>query len=474
MRAVFLVAVLAGASGLAAEANGYLAARAQTTRVRALGLIPTDELPQQSFLLEVNAQVRHSLAERSFVYGDLSLVGQLASDYRGADREGSEVTLPPRDVRSSHPRVSLNELYLSHEVRPELTLLAGKKRVVWGSGLAFNPTDILNPAKDPTDPTLQRAGAYMLLVEVPLETLAFSFLASPAVLEQDAGIPFRMLTYPEWDPKDSQYHYQLAARGYALVADADVNLMLFFGNRYQDDFERKLRFGASFSKVYFTDYELHLELLAQSGSSRDRVEGRCVRDAFSVLGCLAEGTPVVSKPLLEEKTILPKALVGGRRMFADDSLLSLEYLYQADGYTHEEQQALVDALDLLRQARRLGLPIRGFALPGAGAAEGVPQRFSFEPLGRHYLFATYQKPKIRDDFTFAATGIVSLEDLSGLLAPSLSWSAKDWLTLTVAAFASWPGPSGLGTEIRSTGERASEYSLLPLRYRALFEARAFY
>ena len=195
-RPALLLALAHAAPALAGEVNGYAASRTQVTRARATGLLPTDDVPQLQTLFEVNAQVRHAYRERGFVYGDLSLLTQAAADFRGVDLEGVEVAVESHDVRLLHPVVSLNELYLSHEVRPELNLLAGKKRVIWGSGFAFNPTDLLNPPKDPTDPNFQRAGAYMARVEIPLETLAFTFVAAPAVMKQESGIPYQFLTWP--------------------------------------------------------------------------------------------------------------------------------------------------------------------------------------------------------------------------------------------------------------------------------------
>jgi hypothetical protein len=110
----------------------------------------------------------------------------------------------------------------------------------------------------------------------------------------------------------------------------------------------------------------------------------------------------------------------------------------------------------------------------AGAEGGIPIRFRFEPIGQNYLFATFQKPRIHDDFIFAVTALASLQDLSGLVAPSLSWSAKEWLTLTASAFLPFPGPSSLAATDPRTGKAISEYGLAPLAWRGLFEAKVFY
>jgi hypothetical protein len=313
----------------------------------------------------------------------------------------------------------------------------------------------------------------MVRAEVPLEKYTFTLLASPAVLEQQNGLPQALLTYPSWDKKDRQAHYLLAARAYALVADTDINLMVFHSNLYGDAFEDKTRLGLSFSRYFFKDYELHAEALLQRGSARQYAEGACLADKQAAVGCALGGQPFFSTRRLDETTVRPRVLVGTRYQFSDESLLSVEYLYQADGLRRGEFQDYVNGLSLLREARQLGLDTSGVS-PLATADTGLPQKFTFEPLGRHYAFLTFQKPKIHDDFTFAATVVANLQDFSGLVAPSLAWSATEWMTLTLSAFVPLPGPASLAARVPESGEKVSEYSLLPMRFRGLFQVRLFY
>jgi hypothetical protein len=159
-------------------------------------------------------------------------------------------------------------------------------------------------------------------------------------------------------------------------------------------------------------------------------------------------------------------------MFRDESLLSIEYLFQADGYRRADFERQVQLFRLLSQVTQVAPSSVTPSLLQSGS-QGIPQKLSFEPLGRHHAFITFQKPKIRDDFTASLTVIASVQDLSGLASPSLSWSAREWVTLTLAAFVPFPGPRGLGIDLGG-GEYLSEYSLVPFKYRALFEARLFY
>ncbi|MBX7098257.1 MAG: hypothetical protein K1X89_11135 [Myxococcaceae bacterium] len=460
------------------ETTGYVLLRGTYNRARLGWLLPTDDQPQRAGLLELNGQVKVNVSRHTFVSSDLSLVGQLAGDFRGRDLTGEEVELAAHDTAAARPFLSINELYLLHEVRPELNLLIGKKRLTWGSGFAYNPTDVLNLRKDPTDPTGQRSGVWLARVEVPLEYVTFSAVFAPSVLKAAAGIPYQFLTWPEWDQQDGQAHYQAILRMYALLFDSDLNVMLMYGNRFNDVFEKKFRVGASFSRYFFTDYELHVEALFQSGSTRDFANGDCLKDTSTVLGCVIQGTPFVEKKLLNDPALRPRVLVGARRQFSDDSLLSLEYLYQADGYSREQFQDYVSGLDFAQQALAMGIPPDKIPTLGSGTgaavADGVPQRFSFEPIGKHYLFATFQKPRIHDDFTAQLVVITSLQDLSTVWTPSISWSVTEWLTLSALGFLPLPGPEGLAATRPSSGAKVSEYSVLPIRYRFTFEARVFY
>jgi hypothetical protein len=461
----------------AVDATGYLASRLSFTRSRTWGLVPTDDQPQLQALLELNTQVKVGIRAHTFAYSDLSLVANRSGAYH-AFRDGHDVLLDDHATAAASPVVSLNELYASHELWPELNVLVGKKRIAWGAGTAFNPTDLLNPRRDPTDPTFQRAGAWLAQVEAPLPWATFTLLFAPTVLEQQSGIPTTVLTWPDSANRGAGLHYQLAARAYALVADAELNAMLYFGNQSVDAFRAKPRLGLSASRFFFTDYELHLEALVQQGSPRQVVTGACVAGVAQAAACSAAKTPFLATPRLDDTTLLPRVLLGSRRQFADDSMLSIEYLYQADGWGGQEYQDYANALDLAAKGRAAGLSVA--QVPGAAellgqstSTDGLPSRFAFDPRGRHYLLASFQKPRIRDDFTATLTVVANLADLSSLLSTSLAWAATDWLTLTLYAFLPLPGPDSLAPKTPA-GVAVSEYGAAPFAVRTLLELRAFY
>jgi hypothetical protein len=458
------------------EINGYASNRLAFGRSRWSGLIPTTDSPQWLELLELNAQLKVTYHPTGFVYADISAIGQFGFDYRSVDKNGMEQFELTRD--SVRPLISLNELYVLHEVTPWLNFMLGKKRIVWGPGQGFNPTDLLNIRKDPTDPTFQRAGAWLARIEVPLETSAFTLLFAPQVTESAQGIPYGFVNYPEWDTRrpDAEAHYLIGARAYFLVFDTDVNVMAYFSNKYNDDFATKVRVGASFSRIFFDTWEVHAETLVQQGSARAYVEHDCVGTVAAAFACQLNHTPFASRARLDDSHFLPQVIAGVRKTFDDDSFLSVEYLFQADGYRPDQYQDLINAYDGVSFARAMGITPQGANLlfPTASGTDATPSRFTFAPIGKHYGFITFNKPRIKDDFTAQLVLIANLQDLSTLWSPSFAWSATEWLTLSLVGFIPVPGPDALAAKQPSTGKYISEYGSFPQLFRVFFEARLFF
>jgi len=452
----------AGSGGARAEVNGYFDNRLELRGISPSALVPTQDFPAISEIAEANLQLRVNLAGRdNFAYADLSLLYQSGWLFYEDDGSGGRRQVANHDVPALRPQVVPSELYVSLTPEPWLNVLVGKKRITWGSGVAFNPTDLINPPKDPTDPNFQRAGSWVVRVEAPLEKLTLTGLFAPQALSTQQGLPYAFLRYPTYAPadvRDNASHYLLALRLYALLSDTDVNLVYYFSNLYQDAFRRKSRFGLSLSRIVFDDIELHLEALLQQGSDRSFPNHGCLTgETAGETAC--DTTSALTHSKLDASTFYPRLLLGTRRQFSDESMLSVEYYFQADGYSDSEFQ---DRLQLSAYSKT----------SDASSSGALPQRVLFDPLRRHYLIASYSKPRIYDDWTASAVLIAGLRDLSGLFAPSIAWSPRDWLTLSLYGYIPI---RGLGVNEAKVGnQRYSEYSLTQYDYRVLFEARLFY
>lgn len=473
---------------LEATTTGYLDTRFSWAHVSPVGLVPATGVPALANLSEGNMQVKLRYGPLLSAGADLSLFWQAAGLFRGVDAGGAEVGVADQDVPLYRPTAVVSELFAAWEATPHLNLTLGKKRVVWGSGMAFNPTDLLNPAKDPTDPAGQRAGAWLARVEMPYERFTVSLVGAAKVLRQYAGLPTSLLVYPDYptseavrnpalDDRDTEAHWAAAARLYALVADTDVTLTYHFTHLYNDAFREKSRVGLSLSRV-FDATEVHVEALAQMGSSRLYAAPACTASPEALFGCTLSGTSPLSRTQVDDRGVRAKVLVGARYLFEDNAMLSAEYYFNGEGYSARE---FADYVGLLGQGRRLLAqltPEQAEALvarlspTGAASDPGSPQKFTFEPLRRHYLFLQYSKPQVADDFTLGASAVMNLGDLSGQLIPQVSWSAREWLTVSASAFIPLPGVKSLAPEV--AGEHITEASLSSSDWRALLSARLFF
>jgi hypothetical protein len=448
-----LVGLLLAQSGV--TTTGYLDSRTTTAATQRDGAAGLTQL------VEGNVQLKFDAHERFKLYTDASLFWQQAAYIHGGDR----------DLPTFRPQVVLAEAYVDAPLQDHFRLLVGKKRIVWGAGLAFNPTDLLNPPKDPTDPTFQRAGAWLAQAEWAYEKVAVSVVAAGAVTRQYAGLPTALIFYPEqetyeqtrgWaaNTRDDEAHVSVMARLYLLLADTDVNLIYGYTNLYNDAFKKKSKVGFSLSRV-FGNLEVHAEGLFYTGASRLEANPDCVE---APMACALRGETVASRPHLEAEWLNAKVVAGGRYQFDDSSFLSLEYYFNGEGLSEAKYR------DLAYLA--LSQPLVAQQLLSGGADPGTPQKFAFEPFRRHYAVLQYQKPQIADDFTLGLSALVGLEDLSAQVVPMVQWMPKEWLQLTLAAYVPIAGLTEEG--VAYGDETFGQLTLSPQLTRVMLQARAFF
>lgn len=484
------------------EVTGFVSERLQLTAPSASSPSSTQDLPQLLSLTEASGLLRlRLLDEKLTVVVDASAFVFAQGGYADRDIDVDDKAVlkavDDHDVPAD-PRVVFAEAYARYAPFDHLDLTLGKRRVVWGSGMSFNPTDVINPPRDPTDASLQRTGVPMAMVEMPFQGFALSAFFAPGILEEKNGIPSALFSWPDVvpqetlqnptafsDPRDEHQHWAAALRGYALVADTDVNVWALAKNEYgQDPRENALHLAFSLSRIFLEIHELHIETLVQQGSDRFRVDEDCVDDDAdannaNLARCMFTATAPLARDRLDDDALLPRFLVGSRSMFGDGTTVSFEWLYQADGLMPDEWD------DLVTLQSRVGTLVReGVVNPAAFQlgtdASGQPARLAVTPLRRHHLIASYMRPQIADDFTVTATAIVALEDGSALATASLAWQATEWLQLSAWGFAPVPSLA------RLTGNNNilwpsvvddvayGEYDAVPFTARAMLEARAWF
>lgn len=458
------LALLAATAGDPPSFHGFLSERLTLTHPRADAPLSTAGLDVVEALTEANLQGRARLLdERLLVAVDASAylsLGAVHADY-DEDVDALVGVGDPSRV-DARPFVVFSEAFASLEPLDHLVLTAGKRRVVWGPGFAASATDVLMPPRDPTEPSSQREGALLVAVDAPFPTFTLTAMFLPKVLDEVAGLP-RVLYV---DELRDELRYAAVLRGYALVLDADVNAWVVHSNLWDDDRQDQLRAMATFARTIFGAHGVHLEGQLKRGSGRRYANDECLPEDLDLLACMRGGTPILEQKRADEDRVHLELLAGWRFMFDDDAVLSAEWLYQSDGLGAEEFEDLVLLQRKVGALQRAGL--RGPALGGERGG-GTPLKLAPTFLRRHHVFASWTKPRIADDFALGATWIVAPEDGTSIAAAQGQWSAREWLTLSLSAYAPLPSP------LRALDEDfVGEADLAPFSARVVAEARVWF
>jgi hypothetical protein len=409
--------------------------------------IPPKNYPEGIAETELNVQPKCK-SDTTTVYADFSAFLTADGFYKSVNEAGDTVASGVPARQRTIGQGIVNEVYAAKESEGGLAALLGKKRVVWGSGFSFNPTDLLNPAKDPSEPATQRSGAWLGQLEDISAARTLTLLASPETSDRLGGMP------ETWQKQ----HYLFGARAYSLLAGTDVNLMVYDSNLYHDRFQHKLRYGASAAR-FFGALGFHGEVLLTKGSDRLYADPACTKDEAAIGRCQVLGHPALGASRIDDARIYAKALVGVRYHFEDDAQFIMELLHQDDGYTKAEFQNLATLAGFAQE--------NGQTLPlGSGVAVAA------QPQMKNYLVVHYGDYKVTDDFGLNGEAIANLQQQSGYVGPGLSYSPSASVQVTVRYLELVT--SGQGAEIPGSAYTATETELAQMQRQLMVWVRAFY
>ncbi len=315
-------------------------------------------------------------------------------------------------ARRERERVLINELYLSPELQGWGSLTVGKRRVSWGSAFTWSPMDVINPPRNPLEPTLQREGSYAAILDVTrFERVAVSLLYKPYITEDLRGLP------SEWD-RDRNL---LVGRLFMNVLESDLNLA-YYNN------QGRSYAGLSFSR-YFDVIEAHVEGLAQHGRPTWLVrEVDRTNDSAGAYQAPYE----VGQLELDNGRWYADLLLGARYNFEDSSAVLLEYLYHGAGYNQAEYDLYRGITAYMQEE----LPHLATRLIDSGLSEeqqqevsqsweqllgSAPYVYSEQNPRKHYLGATFVKSKMFGLIEPKISAILNLDDFSGTLYPSIDF-----------------------------------------------------
>lgn len=384
--------------------------------------------------LEANAEIKWSRFSNVSLYGDLSGVYSTTSTQQTTFEQLQDLIIATGDmsadqtsspgvpipgaaggafVRRAQERLLVNELYLNAQVPDWLAMTLGKRRMFYGSAFTWSPMDVINPPRNPLEPTLLREGSYNLTLDlIHFSAATLSFLYKPYIQESGRGLP---------ESIDFAKNLSLL-RVYTNQFETDINLVGYLN-------QGRPYLGLSLAR-YVDVIELHLETFWQQGRPTYLVKPTDSTELY------ADQLPPyqVGQFELENGKPYGDILVGGTYTLDDSSFLIVEYLHRMTGmnqaeydayrdvtrYMQEEMSA--DVLALVSSSSELDEEAQAEVQAGwLGLLGNAPYMYQEAYLRKNYMGITFMKSKLMDLFEPKLSLIMNLDDLSGTLYPSVDF-----------------------------------------------------
>lgn len=313
------------------------------------------------------------------------------------------------------------EAYLQYGFGEAVTVRAGRQRIAWGSGLAWNPTNRLEPPRNPLNTGLEQEGADAVRVDVIPAAWGGLILVAARSRTGISDLPFGA---PAAERRTA------AVRARFLVRDTDVAAVFSAGRRQRTllglDVARALTGGAT----------AHLEASTYRGAEM---------------------------PPARDATRFFRAAAGILYPRGEHTAWAVEYFFNGEGYGDDARDAWLAQLEgAARSARDPSLPpdVRGAALAAYAAAATVPYSGGLG-LRRHYVHASWTRSAPGGRWTIALRAVAGASDGGVALTPGIAWAPRGDLTLHLDA-------------IVPLGPADSEYRLAPVRGAVQARVRALF
>jgi hypothetical protein len=279
---------------------------------------------------------------------------------------------------------TLYEAFLSAKPSLFFHLDAGKKRMKWGKGYAWNPVAFIDRAKNPNDPDLALEG----FVVVSMDYIK-SFQGKLKT------ITLTPVLVPVYDHINSDFgernKLNFGGKLYFLFYDTDIDMMFLLGEN------RQARYGIDFSRNVTSNFEIHGELAYVPEYSKKAIDRK---------GNVAE-----------ERYASTSYLLGARFLASTNTTFIFEYFKNGNGYTFSE---MGNFYFLIKQA------YQSYLLTGddsqlnflAGAASQAYRTFA--PM-QDYLYLRISQREPWDILYFipSITSIFNCADKSFSLTPEI-------------------------------------------------------
>ena len=294
-------------------------------------------------------------------------------------------------------RGQVRELFLSRSFG-DFNLHAGRRILKWTNGYAFSPAGLLDPPRNPSDPTdrLGRLGGRDLVQADWFRgdhtaTLVYSF-------------PF--------ETRAAGGESVLAARYNVLVRGIDLSILAAIPS------ESPERAAFTFSYVIGQALEIHGEASAQRGS-----------DAILPRGAFTSEAQLFARDYFfdpDDDDVRMRTLAGASYTFPDGTNVIAEYYHTDEGLTAAEWNNFMMQgryADSLRGDPRFRPVQDGMTLPELNLAQGLSYLRGQE-IQRDYGFLRVARSFHDSKISATALALVNIHDRSTLVAPEVSFTVR--------------------------------------------------
>jgi hypothetical protein len=288
-------------------------------------------------------------------------------------------------------RAFVNEWRVQAKALSALFLSFGKEKLLWGPSFLASPSNIIFKDTEKINPKSEVEGKYLAkALYVPNAAVTVSVIAQTQKDENERRETLKQLQALKADLLGGNY------------------LVSVIAYHRQDD---RLRLG-SFGQWTASDALL---LYYDGIVSRGTDALYPVQDAAGPLGA------AFIKQYDDSERLFPTAIAGGSYTFLAGSALSMEFLYNSQGYTDAEAQAYY----LLRRNASVHLfdggAISALSQQTLGQAFGTGSPF----LRRYYVMIQFQVREIVNVLDLIVRYTHSLEEHAGQASTILEWQLTD-------------------------------------------------
>lgn len=309
---------------------------------------------------------------------------------------------------SQNYNIIVNESYYSFNV-PSFNLLVGKKKIDWGTGFAWNPSDQINKHKNPLDIYENREGANLFKLDF-------------SVLDSDiTGI----------------YQLSSSESGSGRHIKISKNINNFNVAAYYSKVLNENEFAGIMGTGYITDrWEFHFETATQRGRIQPLPNYNPVSGVYSY----------VADP---DKNFLTSYLCGFRYSLSEKNFYAiLEYYKNSRGYSGGEGQTYFDYLKTVEQK-----PVKT-PIDNAYIAQSL--NISSTNFQDQYTFVCVRKSNDLNTLEIGFDSIFSLADGSGVIIPLAKKVVVENLEAQLRLLHFW-------------GSNHSEFGNYPMKDEAIFD-----